>query len=148
VRGIRRLFVDPASISTGWALFEGDKLEQHGTLKVSEGDALDRLAVIGKRYEAMSAMLKPDHTFLERMNHIVAYQVVWSVGVIATALRQGSPESTFEQISPATWKKYLNGIGMSVADFAKLHACKSEDQAVAIAMGLCYLQGLEKTKNE
>jgi hypothetical protein len=143
-----RLFIDPASISTGWALFSGDKLVFHGTIVRTEGDALDRLASISKAYEALSAMYLPDEIIIERMNHIVAYQVVWSVGVIAVATRQGSPRAKFAQLSPQTWQKYLRELGYARPDFAKLHSCESEDEATAIAMGLAFTGSLENKNGE
>jgi Holliday junction resolvasome RuvABC endonuclease subunit len=142
---ILRLFIDPASKSTGWALFSDSGLVHHGSVVAPEGDPSERLLWLFERYAAIAGLYKPDEVVIERMNFTVAYVVVWSAGVILTAIRKGAPQAPQHQMSPATWKKYLDSLGLKRSHVAAMFGCETEDEATAILMGQAFTYNLEDT---
>jgi len=147
---MRRMFIDPGSNVTGWALFDDDELVDSGTVSAMKGSTFKRLVEIGKAYTALARELQPEQVLFERMNRMVNVAVVWSVGIIGYAIKRGHEECEVaseysEQISPSEWKKYerLNGV-------YNLHRADSgsDDETVAILIGLVYLSKMKGGSNE
>ena len=82
------------------------------------------------------------------MNRTVNVAVIWAVGAIGLAIKQASPDSIIlseskHQISPSSWKKFerLNKVWN-----AHRQNADSEDEVVAILIGLVYLSNLKDAK--
>lgn len=149
----KRLFVDPASISTGWAFFVGNKFVASGTVRADKRNPVfERLADLWARYRTVSAQL--DEVHLERLprSRTCAIQTHWSVGVIGAALAKTGAEIS-EDIPPTAWQKavgwktvkaaagqprtYKLEAGSSLLPFvAKV---ESDDELSAVGLGLYWL---------
>lgn len=144
----KRMFVDPGTNSTGWAMFEGEELIDSGTITATKGQMFDRILTICNQFKSVSACHRPDEVVFERMNRMVNVAVIWAVGAIGLAIKLGNPSSVIlseskHQISPSSWKKFerLNGVWNTHRQNAD-----SEDEVVAILIGLVYLSNLKDEK--
>lgn len=134
-----RLFVDPASISSGWALFQDSKLIAHGTVAVDKKDPVfTRLAGIFKQYKAITNRnIKEVHIEqLVRNTHIYTH---WSVGVIGCAcwLRNISVSA---DIPITSWQSFCDWKGSRQPLVSYKRKVESEDELSAIGMGLWYIE--------
>lgn len=128
------LYIDPASISSGWALFDGDRLIDSGTIAVDKKDnVFVRLCKIYKNYKKLSLDYEEIHIEqLVRNTHIYTH---WSVSVIATALYH-SGCNIFADIPIASWQKHTDWQGEKKILDGYKRRVKSEDELAAIGMGL------------
>lgn len=147
---IKQLFIDPASNSTGWALFIDGVCTDSGTIEASKGPVFKRLIDIHAQYKELGSRIKPDEVRFERMNRVVNVAVIWSVGAIGVALKLGHWPANIkseysEQISPSTWKKYEKENEV----FNNIRAnTSSNDEAVAVLLGLAYTESNRGIKHE
>jgi len=146
---MRRMFVDPGTNVTGWALFDDDELVDSGTISAMKGPAFRRLLEIGKAYARLASELQPDQVYFERMNRIVHVSVIWSIGTIGYAIKRAHEaaeimDSTDSQISPSSWKKYDKETG---AYNIYRPDSGSDDETVAILLGLVYLKNMRGNNN-
>lgn len=133
-----RIFIDPASISTGWALFKGPKLVAHGTVAVDRKlPIFKRLSAVYRQYAQSKINVEEVHIEqLVRNTHIFTH---WSVAVIGLAFtdRCASVEA---DIPIQSWQAHVRW----KTDQAPLSAFKgsvhSEDELAAIGMGLYYTE--------
>lgn len=135
-----RLFIDPASISTGWAIFDGSTYVVSGTIAVDKSVPIfGRLKMICNAYTALNAkfwMIKEVHIEqLVRNTHIHTH---WSVGAIGSVFGG----KTKADIPIRGWQKYCEwgDKRTRLVPFKKL--VKSTDELAAIGMGLYYVKSL------
>lgn len=127
------LYVDPASISSGWALFTDGKLVNSGTIAVDKRDNIFvRLCKIYKGYKKLDKVEEVHIEQLVRNTHIYTH---WSVSVIAIALHH-SGCNIFADIPIASWQKYTDWQGERKLLDSYKRGLKSEDELAAIGMGL------------
>lgn len=154
---MRRLFIDPATNKTGWALFVDGVLVESGTINVSGPTVWYRLFNLKNQYRDLVTRLKPDRVFIERMNYRVL-SCVWSVSAIALgaaeagvfidgSARDGTAECF--QISPNSWQAWC---GWKQPDSLKEFRSRvgSVDELAAIGMGVYwhekYIEGRKKSE--
>lgn len=143
---VRRLFIDPASNSTGWALFEGKQLLTSGTITADgEKNSFVRLEVIGLQYETLGARLRViDECHIERMAGRPSHIVHHSVGVIGYALGAYCLEVNAD-IPVQSWQKHCDWKTTKAALEAYKGRVASEDELAAIGMGLYYTNKVGET---
>ncbi len=134
-----RLFIDPASISSGWALFEGSKCIASGTVLVNKKDApFIRLKEVARRYLDLSLTHWAQHVEevhieqLPRSCHIYTH---YSVCAAAIAFASGKC-TVAGDIPVQSWQKYVDWNGER--KILATYKVESEDQQAAIGMGLYY----------
>lgn len=127
------LYIDPASISSGWALFNGDRLISSGTVAVDKRDNIFvRLCKIYKAYKKLEKVEEVHIEQLVRNTHIYTH---WSVSVIAIALHH-SGCSIFADVPISSWQKYTDWQGEKTPLDSYKRRVTSEDELAAIGMGL------------
>lgn len=133
-----RIFVDPASISTGWAAFRGTQLIEHGTIKVKAvKSTAERLGPIFDAYHDLFARLCPDETHVEQFAGRVHHKCVMSVGaILAAAYMAGVPAE--QDVPVSSWQKHADWHGDRPE--AKNFETQSEDELAAILMGRWWLE--------
>jgi hypothetical protein len=141
----RIVYVDPASISTGWALFEDGKLITSGTIAVDKKlPVFIRLYQIYKAYRKLR--LKPDEVHIEQLvrnTHIFTH---WSVSVIALGLFHHSVQVDAD-IPISSWQKFVDWKEEKTPLAPYKRRVQSEDELAAIGMGLYHsarFSGLSK----
>ena len=136
---VRRLFVDPASKSTGWALFVGKKLEASGTVAV-QGVVPVRLWKIFDAYRGIMLEQNPDEVHVENFRRNLAIQLHWSVGVIMAAAGFYAVPAQ-QDCWMSSWQRYCGF--KKGGPFGKLSKyekkTESEDELSAIGIGLWYV---------
>lgn len=128
------LYVDPASISTGWALFTDGKLVQSGTILADKKDnVFKRLYQIYVAYKKLG--IKADEVHIEQLvrnTHIFTH---WSVSVIALALFHSNIQMDAD-IPIASWQKFTEWKEEKTPLQNYKRRVGSEDELAAIGMGL------------
>lgn len=141
-----RLFIDPASISTGWALFLDDKLIKSGTIATDKkGNIFDRLNIIYKEYKKLK-FDKVDEVHIEQLVRNTHIYTHWSVSVIAMAL-YNTGCTIAADVSISSWQKATAWKTTKDPIKAYKGRVNSEDELAAIGMGTYYtrrLSGLGK----
>lgn len=100
-----RLFIDPASISLGWALFSNKDLVDSGTIKaISKWKISKRLHYIRKELKKDLGDLDIVEVHIEKMNHRTHYYVIWAVGVIVEVFYKYNPK---DDIVVSSWKSFF-----------------------------------------
>lgn len=137
---IKRLFIDPASKSAGWALFEGRTLIDHGTILVDGGRNVEhRLADMFRRFQQLGQSLDWEEAHIEqlvRMTHIYTH---YSVGVIMAALcTPNNFKPVRGDVPISSWQK-VSGWKTGRALIAGIEV-ESEDEAAAISMGIYWVR--------
>jgi Holliday junction resolvasome RuvABC endonuclease subunit len=131
--GKQVLYIDPASISSGWALFEDGVLINSGTIAVDKKDnVFIRLCKIYKSYRKVPKVGEVHIEQLVRNTHIYTH---WSVSVIAIALHHSGCNISAD-IPIASWQKYTDWQGKKAPLHSYTGRVKSEDELAAIGMGL------------
>lgn len=132
-----RLFIDPASISTGWALFSDDELIKSGTIATNKKDnVFDRLNYIYKEYRKLKFenLTEVHIEQLVRNTHIYTH---WSVSVIAMALYV-TGRFIAADVSISSWQKETSWKTTKDPLKAYKGRVSSEDELAAIGMGVYY----------
>lgn len=143
---MKRLFIDPATYDTGWALFDDNgELLQSGKIQVKSGRLFERLLALKNEYRDLAAWLKPDSVHIERMNHRV-HTCIWSVAAILVGVEEaGVPvddKNPDFQISPNSWQAKVRWKRAdSLAEYRG--EVESIDQLAAIGMGVFYFMKRE-----
>lgn len=133
-------------------MFDGASLVVSGTFEPDGKNVSQRLASLFHGYRELTVHYAPDEMVFERMNRVVNIMVPWSCGVIVAAFSAGtfgngvtSDNGSNYQVSPPSWKKFdrenhvYNAIRANAA---------SDDETVAVMIGMTYLQQLEKGTNK
>jgi len=132
-----RLFIDPASISTGWALFADGHLLKSGTVTASKKDNIfARLYQIYREYKSLkfNAVDEVHIEQLVRNTHIYTH---WSVSVIAMALYHPN-RNIAADVSISAWQKATSWKTTKEPIKAYKGRVSSEDELAAIGMGTYY----------
>lgn len=144
-----RIFIDPASRSSGWAIFHGKSLVQHGTVEAHDKkDSIEfRLRDVMMKYmdvvncHADMYETKFESCHIEqlvRMTHIYTH---WSVGVImAAVLSTDHVHKVAADIPISSWEKYTQWNTDKAPIYKALQSSTkkiaSEDELAAIGIGL------------
>lgn len=144
-KGQLRLFIDPGSNSTGWALFRDKEYLESDTIKTSrpKEHALKRLVDIQYGYYCLASRLcyhSDIEIYFERMNHRVK-ECIWAVGAIGVTLLDWGAFKWGGEISPLSWQKYVDWKGKRRKLGRYKKRVESEDELSAIGIGLYYLYG-------
>lgn len=132
-----RLFIDPASISTGWALFSDDKLVRSGTVATDKKDnVFDRLNYIFKEYKKLK-FTNVDEVHIEQLVRNTHIYTHWSVSVIAMAL-YATDRAIAADVSISSWQKATSWKTTKDPIKAYKGRVSSEDELAAIGMGTYY----------
>lgn len=132
-----RLFIDPASISTGWALFSDDTLLQSGTVATNKkNDVFDRLHAIYREYKKLK-FKNVDEVHIEQLVRNTHIYTHWSVSVIAMAL-YASGRTISADVSISSWQKATSWKTTKDPIKAYKGRVSSEDELAAIGMGTYY----------
>lgn len=135
--------MDPASKSTGWALFDGGKLKEHGTV-AAEGAVPFRLFKIFNEYRYIIAEHEPAEVHVENFRKNLAIQLHWSVGVIMAAAGFVDGVEAFQDCWMSSWQRwsgFKKGKGWGVGEKFR-GKVKSEDEVSAILIGLWWTREL------
>lgn len=145
---LRRLFVDPASKSSGWALFEGKRFLASGTFVAASKDGIaPRLKQVYEWYEDMVVQVDEVHVEDVPRSRTCHIYVHYSIGVILAALAAKAP--VFKVDVPVNaWQKFVEWDRENKKDTQgsteeRLQAFKgraeSRDELSAVGMGLWFL---------
>ncbi len=131
------LFIDPASKSTGWALFDADGvLKESGTIVAEESsDVFTRLSDLYSQYYQLRVCRKIREVHIEQLVRNTHIYTHWSVGVIGAALRQFTDTEVYADISISSWQKFAEWKGEREPLAADVFEVDSEDELAARAMG-------------
>jgi len=130
----RILYVDPASISTGWALFENGKLVSSGTVAVDKKmPVFLRLYHIYKAYKKLR--LSPNEIHIEQLVRNTHIYTHWSVSVIALSMFRRNVQVDAD-VPIASWQKFTDWKGEKAPLKSYRRWVRSEDELAAIGMGL------------
>lgn len=130
----RILYVDPASISTGWALFENGKLQASGTVAVDKKmPVFLRLHHIYKAYKKLR--LSPHEIHIEQLVRNTHIYTHWSVSVIALSMFRRNVQVDAD-IPISSWQKFAEWKEKQTPLQSYKRRVRSEDELAAIAMGL------------
>lgn len=134
---MKRLFIDPATEKTGWALFINGQLVESGSIQVA-GRMAERLLKIKNAYRELATRLVPDSVHVEQMNHRV-HVCIWSVGAIIVGMEEAGVHVDVKapgfQISPTGWQTWVGWRrGNALGEYRE--RVGSADELAAIGMGL------------
>lgn len=135
-----RLFIDPASVSSGWALFKGKALCASGTVLADKKlNVVARLQQVWSEYRHIFKALAIDEVHIEMMPRRVHHYTIWSVGVIALALYPYvATDKIKDDVPVRSWQKHCDW--NSIETEWKERGYTSEDEMAAIEMGRWYLE--------
>lgn len=134
------LFIDPASISSGWAYFRNQKLEAQGSVVVDKKlPPFVRLMQVYYSYlelanNAPGPLIQEVHIEqLPRRCHIYTH---YSVAVAGIAFASSDCQ-VWGDIPVKAWQKYTDWHGERA--MLKGYTVQTEDELAAIGMGLYYV---------
>ena len=140
-KAIRRIFIDPASISSGWACFDGTDLINHGGIKV-DGDTFARLRTIYQEYERIAEEYQPDEVHIEKFKIFRTWsyaKLIGSVFIIGAAF--AGTAQVDNDIHVKQWMSFA-GYQKGFAGIGRLEQyndqVETEDQLAAIGMGIWF----------
>ena len=129
----RRMFIDPASISSGWAIYLGKELEKSGTIAVDKKfNVFVRLMHLSALYRQLMVSGSVDEVHIELLPRRCHHFTHWSVGVIGSTL-QAYGGTISSDIAVKSWQKWTDWERKS-AKWRTL-GYKSEDEFAAVEMG-------------
>jgi hypothetical protein len=130
----RILYVDPASISSGWALFEDGKFVTSGTVAVDKKmNVFLRLHHIYKAYKKLR--LSPHEIHIEQLVRNTHIYTHWSVSVIALGMFRRNVQVDAD-VPISSWQKFTDWKGDQAPLKNYKRWVRSEDELAAIGMGL------------
>jgi Holliday junction resolvasome RuvABC endonuclease subunit len=133
VKAKRRLFIDPASISSGWAIFEGKTYVKSGTIAVDKRlDVYARLSLLSSLYYNFVVDGSLDEIHIEQLPRRCHIYTHYSVGVIGTSLSRKC--SVIKGDIPVKSWQAATGWEARKKGWADVN-CTSEDELAAICMG-------------
>lgn len=137
----RRIFIDPASRSSGWAQFIGPKFEKAWTFELKDKDPFVRLHQLSSLVHNFVVDGSVQEAHIETMNYGVHYACIWSVGVIGATLAR--KDIKVEQDIPVkAWQKDANWKETQYL-WETIHSpwpWASEDEWAAYNMGVWWLK--------
>jgi Holliday junction resolvasome RuvABC endonuclease subunit len=133
-----RVFVDPASISTGWAAFRGTQLIEHGSIKVkAASNTAERLGPIFDRYLELFQRLRPDEIHIEQFAGKVHHKCVMSVSTIYAAAWCADVWAD-QDCSVSSWQAWAKWHGDKLPIKNYETQVDSQDELAAIGIGLWF----------
>jgi len=142
-----RLFIDPASISTGWALFNERKFVASGTIDIdNELPVFKRLSALYRQYK-QTATIKLDEVHIEQLPRNCHVYTHWSVGVIGSSLADICSDIRAD-IPIQSWQKFCEWKSKRTPLVSYQGRVKSEDELAAIGMGLYWVDQFAKEPDE
>ena len=142
---VRRMFIDPASKATGWALFEDTKLIDHGSISVDEGEEeWTRLTKLQAKYHnLLKGLGKVDEIHIEKFWRSRMAEVLhWSVAAIGMGCWPYAG-SIKQDVLVRSWQTKLNYNKKSpVPDRFKkyVRVAGTTDELEAILMGVYWME--------
>jgi hypothetical protein len=161
----RALFIDPASVSTGWALVqEGVPLISGTAVANPKAYWGQRLADLASQYRDVAARLTNtgcgfSTAYFERIPNLCADEVWFSIGAIAAGLAPYCRPEFATSLVPTQWQKRVGWVakemkgatlravqetGRGLKPDSPLHAYKDDvksiDELAALGLGLAYFQ--------
>jgi hypothetical protein len=128
------LYVDPASISSGWALFVDGKFQQSGTvLADKKRNVFARLYQIYCGYKKLR--IKADEVHIEQLVRNTHIYTHWSVSVIALGLFHSNVKVDAD-VPISSWQKFTDWKEERGPLKTYQRRVSSEDELAAIGMGL------------
>lgn len=140
-----RVFVDPASRSAGYAVYDDEKLIESGTLLAVGDDEVERMVQLWAGFKKVAERIKPEELYVERMNYQVHYLVQWAVGIVKTVFAIYGGTKVHGDVSPNSWKAFLKREALTLGGIKAMNDTSSDDEAVAIGLGLWFF---DKRKRE
>lgn len=150
---MRLLAIDPGTRKLGYALFIGEnssaKLKYSGVITIKNGEIGDRLNKVHKEFSKIFDRYRPDVLAIERpffrINAHTLIRIAESRGVILQLA--GKYQVEIFEYPPATIKKNIAGkgnatkgeVGFMAKAIFNVEKELKEDEADAIAIGLCHL---------
>lgn len=133
------MFVDPASISSGWAVFEDKQFIASGSIGAPKKlVAIERLSLMYVEYEAVREKYKPDEVHIEQFGGNPSHLLHWSVGVLGVALKTKT-NTVAQDVPVSSWQKFTNWHGdREPLDFYK-DKVQTEDELAAIGIGIYWV---------
>jgi hypothetical protein len=131
------MFVDPASISSGWAIFINQDYFVSGSVVVKGKDAIERLVRIYSAYKELAGKWDVSEVHLEQFGGRPSHILHWSVGVIGVALK--TDKNTVAQDVPvSSWQLAAGWKGTRAPLKVYMNSVQTEDELAAIGMGIWY----------
>ena len=132
------MFIDPASISSGWAIFDGAVYVKSGTIAVDKKlDVYARLRLLSSLYYNFVVDGSLDEIHIEQLPRRCHIYTHYSVGVIGSAL--SSKCAVIKGDIPVKSWQAATGWEFRKKNWANVK-CTSEDELAAICMGEYYVQ--------
>lgn len=132
--GRKALFIDPASISAGWAFFVDGRFVATGTVCARKSDnQFRRLVAIYQGFEKVYERYKPEDVHIEQLNYGVQYACLWSVGVIGFLFASRNV-MVAQDIPVTSWQSACNWKSIK-EQWIKNQDFSSEDAFAAYQMG-------------
>jgi len=145
-----RMTIDPASISSGWCVYENGVYLDSGTIKFTQKNPFQRLSYLYDAYLALFYQFVPDEVYIETIpisqnfgKLFTMKPLFYSVGVIGAALSSTETVINDRSLLPKVWQKAVDWNGKR--DKLRRFKVDSEDELAAIGMSI-YLE--EKDINE
>lgn len=141
--------MDPASISSGWALFRDGEYMRSGTVLVDKAMPIfDRLEEVFYEYHSIFERFnvgghRIDECYIEQLPRRCHHYTHWSVAVIGLAASL-SGAVTASDIPVPSWQKYCDWRGKQAPLRFYKKKVGSEDELAAIGMGLFWVDKHEK----
>ncbi len=158
---MRILALDVATGVTGWALREGDKVVEHGTIKAPKGDIEERKDYIRQKLlhyclngQPLSVVML-ERSFVAGSGNTTRLLCELQGIIKSYCYRMGYP---IIEPSPTTWRSICPGSGrcdkVAAVEYARLkeYVFESDDEAEAICMALSFgphlVEVLQKSEKE
>lgn len=150
------LALDVSTTSTGYALYEGDKLINFGYIKPKDKDWLTRVRKMAKEVASINSEKPINTVVIEDTFFLKNIKTVKKLCLAQGILLGKLPDAELVQVFPNTWKKHF-GLGkgkatrteqkqtsISVAEtLFLLNTRLNDDEADAILMGRYVVETLE-----
>lgn len=134
---ISRMFVDPASISSGWAIFVNENYVRSGSVVVGGKDAIERLVKIFDQYKSIVNNWAPAEVHIEQFGGRPSHILHWSVGVIGVATKTDF-NTVGQDVPVSSWQSAVEWKGTRHPLKNYLDQVETEDELAAIGMGIWY----------
>jgi hypothetical protein len=133
---VTRMFIDPASISSGWAIFVNKELFRSGSVVVKHKDPIVRLVKIFEQYKSLANNWPAEEVHIEQFGGRPHHLLHWSVGVIGTALKTDT-NVVKQDVPVKAWQKFVDWEGSR--ELLVDSPVNTEDELAAIGMGLYWV---------
>lgn len=108
---MKLLSLDMSSKSTGWAIFENDKLINYGCIASGSTDLIKRIHIMVDTIENIIQEYQPEHIILEEVrpdlvgSNIQTYKALtWLQGAFAMMVHDKFPKVETQYIQASSWR--------------------------------------------